>query len=119
MSIDEQTENTDDLKQHSDSPECAVSQEKTENAAYDGFVLWPAWKSSDRVSMVFDGLENQGTAAVRYYDDSMEKIMEDMDADTSITEDLKLLVIRNILNGRWFSGKLDRSMEFTERENHG
>ena len=110
-SIDNRTENTDDLKQYSDNSECAALQEKTENVVSDGFVHWSAWTSNDRVSLVFDGLENQGTVAVKYYDDSMEKIMEDMDADTSIPEELKLLVIRNILNGRWFSEAVDRTYQ--------
>lgn len=70
--------------------------------------IWPVWKSTDRISLVFDGVEDQGIAAVKYYDDSMEKILEDMEADTSIPEELKLLVIRNILNGRWFSEAVDR-----------
>lgn len=103
-----QTETTDCPKTYRNRSEGAALQLKKENSRESRPGIWPVWKSEDRVSLVFDGTEKQGTAAVRYYDDSMEKIMEDMDSDTSIPEELKLLVIRNILNGRWFSEEVDR-----------
>lgn len=68
---------------------------------------WQEWKPEMPVSMVFDGCDGHGTVSEHRYEDSMEKIMEDMEQDTSIPEELKLLVIRNILKGRWFSAPVD------------
>ncbi|WP_054859977.1 hypothetical protein [Gracilibacillus sp. JCM 18860] len=37
-----------------------------------------------------------------------DKILAEMDQDTSIPEQAKERIIREVLNGRWFSGKLDQ-----------
>ena len=38
---------------------------------------------------------------------SYDEIIAMMDADTSIPEDQKTLMIQTVLNGRWFSAALD------------
>ena len=36
-----------------------------------------------------------------------DEIMDRMDADTTVSAELKQKMIRNVMNGRWFSAALD------------
>ena len=37
----------------------------------------------------------------------LDEIMDRMDADTTVSAELKQKMIRNVMNGRWFSAALD------------
>ena len=84
------------------------AEEADQQSADSGQICWPQWNMKNPAALVFDGCEDHGTVTPHIYEDSIEKIMEDMEQDESIPEDLKLLVNRNILNGRWFSDPVDQ-----------
>ncbi len=70
---------------------------------------WEAWTPDNRVSLVLDGDEAAGTALVECRDVSTDygAILDRMDADGSVSAEVKLALARNVLNGRWFSAALD------------
>jgi para-nitrobenzyl esterase len=37
-----------------------------------------------------------------------EDVLKEMEADTSVSKEVKDNLIENVLNGRWFSGGLDK-----------
>ena len=69
---------------------------------------WTCWTPADRRSMIFDGDENGGIAEMRDVSSSYAAIIRAMKADTSISEDVKMQLIRTVMNGRWFSAEMDR-----------
>lgn len=73
------------------------------------WMKWPVWDKTNRYSLTFDGKDDTGYVQCESREDSFEKICRNMEQDTSIPEDLKLQVIRNVLNGRWFSRELDQT----------
>lgn len=70
---------------------------------------WDAWTSLDGTTqLIVDGNDEDGAWAEMSTDHiSYDEIIAMMDADTSIPEDQKTLMIQTVLNGRWFSAALD------------
>lgn len=74
----------------------------------DGLAQWEAWQPETHLSMVFDAADDGALAECRTVTTTYGSIMDDMDSDQSIPQDVKDKVIRNVMNGRWFSEALDR-----------
>lgn len=70
--------------------------------------LWPAWTPSTRQTLVLDADASTAYPAVKDVSVSDAALLAAMDADTTLPADLKTAVIRNVLNGRWFSGPIDQ-----------
>ena len=68
---------------------------------------WTPWDPKTQLSMVFDGDAATGTAKMKDVSKTYEDIFAEMEADTTISEELKVKVINTVLNGRWFSTALD------------
>lgn len=68
---------------------------------------WPNWTPDNKVSMVLDADAQQALVAVKDVSTTYDAIMDRMDADTSVPDYAKMGVIRNTMNGRWFSAALD------------
>lgn len=68
---------------------------------------WRAWTPADKASMVMDADASAYYAENKDVSTTYEAIMDRMDADTSISPELKAKVIANVMNGRWFSAALD------------
>lgn len=73
----------------------------------DGLTEWPAWTPENNTSMVFDADETTPVIEAKDVSTTYEDIMARMDADETITEDVKMNMIRNVMNGRWFSAAMD------------
>lgn len=71
------------------------------------FEKWEAWTSQNRAETVFDADGKQAKVYQRSNDTSYEGILKELEADNSLNADSKNYIIKNILNGRWFSGGLD------------
>jgi para-nitrobenzyl esterase len=68
---------------------------------------WPRWTDGSKQTMVFDATDTGAVIGAADVSSSYERILDAMDADTTLPPDLKALVISRILNGRWFSQTLD------------
>lgn len=68
---------------------------------------WEAWTPQNRAETVFDADGKQAKVYQRSNDTSYEGILKELEADNSLNADSKNYIIKNILNGRWFSGGLD------------
>lgn len=68
---------------------------------------WQSWTPDNKVSMVLDASADEAVLACKDVSTTYEAIFARMDADASIPEAAKAGVIRNVLNGRWFSDALD------------
>lgn len=70
--------------------------------------LWPAWTPGTRQTLVLDADASTAYPAVKDVSVSDTALLAAMDADMTLPADLKTAVIRNVLNGRWFSGPIDQ-----------
>lgn len=70
---------------------------------------WSKWSPDKKVSMVFDGSETGAAVEEKDVSTTYEDIIKEMEADTSISPEIKDKMIRNVLNGRWFSSVLDET----------
>lgn len=68
---------------------------------------WEAWTPQNRAETVFDADGKQAKVYQLSNDTSYDGILEELEADNSLNADSKNYIIKNILNGRWFSGGLD------------
>ena len=73
----------------------------------DGLAAWSSWKPDKKVSMVFDGTQTDAVVEEKDVTATYEDIMKAMDQDTSVSAEIKDKMIKNVLNGRWFSRELD------------
>ncbi|WP_097004600.1 carboxylesterase family protein [Lacrimispora amygdalina] len=80
---------------------------KSGNPNGDGLAAWSSWTPDKKVSMVFDATEDEAVVKEADVTTSYQDIMAAMDQDTSISPELKDKMIKNVLNGRWFSKALD------------
>ena len=68
---------------------------------------WEAWTPQNRAETVFDADGKQAKVYQRSNDTSYDGILKELEADNSLNADSKNYIIKNILNGRWFSDGLD------------
>lgn len=68
---------------------------------------WQAWTPENRAEIVFDADTEKANVYLHSDDTSYDGILNELEADNSINADSKNYIIKNILNGRWFSGGLD------------
>lgn len=73
----------------------------------DGLETWDAWNKSSKPSLVLDATETEAKVACEDVSRSYGDIIADMEADTTISADVKKAVAQNVLNGRWFSAAVD------------
>ncbi len=69
--------------------------------------VWEKWTPENRAEAVFDADREKALVSLRYDGTSYGAVMEEMEADTSLPAGDKDYIIRNVLNGRWFSGGID------------
>src|SRR5699024_2578632 len=69
------------------------------------------WTPESKNSMVFDGTETDAIVELKDVSTTYEQIIAQMEADTSISPELKEKVIKNVMNGRWFSDTLDQHFQ--------
>ena len=69
------------------------------------------WTAGSKNSMVFDGTETDAIVELKDVSTTYEQIIAQMEADTSISPELKEKVIKNVMNGRWFSDTLDQHFQ--------
>lgn len=75
---------------------------------------WPEWKAKTPLSLMLDGEEEHAEAVSKRYEESFESIIAKMEQDRSVRGPVKEQLIRNVLNGRWFSSVLDERYQDSE-----
>ena len=73
----------------------------------DGLKTWTPWTNTNPVSLVLDADDNNAIVTLEDTSSSYKKIIGQMDKDPIISDDVKELINKNVLNGRWFSSTLD------------
>ena len=68
---------------------------------------WQNWTPDNKVSMVLDASATDAQIGCKDVSTTYDEIMDRMDADTTVSAELKQKMIRNVMNGRWFSAALD------------
>lgn len=77
----------------------------------EGLATWSKWSPDKKVSMVFDGTESDAVVEEKDVSTTYDDIIKAMEADTSVSAEIKDKLIRNVLNGRWFSSALDKKYQ--------
>ena len=81
----------------------------TGNPNSEGLPEWKAWTSLDGTTqLIADADDEKFFGFMSEEHTSYAKIMDMMDADKSITDEQKALIISTVLNSRWFSSALDK-----------
>lgn len=68
---------------------------------------WDAWDKESGKSLILDATETEAKVSCEDVSRSYGDIIADMEADTTISSDVKKTVAQNVLNGRWFSAAVD------------
>ncbi|MCR5580505.1 MAG: carboxylesterase family protein [Pseudobutyrivibrio sp.] len=69
--------------------------------------VWNNWTPANPVSLVLDADDSNAIVTVEDTSSSYKQIIGQMEADTIISDDVKELMVDNVMNGRWFSDVLD------------
>ncbi len=70
-------------------------------------VEWPTWTSADKQTLILDADATTASVTTANVFKSNEEIISALDADETVTAEQKDYIIKNIMNGRWFSADLD------------
>lgn len=73
----------------------------------EGEYTWEAWKNTKESSLIFDANKTEVIIKNEDTSKSNEVIIQELINDSSISNKTKDDIIKNILNGRWFSKDLD------------
>lgn len=69
--------------------------------------IWEKWTPENHAEAVFDAGKDRAIISLEYDSTSYGGIMEEMEEDVSLPAADKDYIIRNVLNGRWFSEGID------------
>jgi para-nitrobenzyl esterase len=71
--------------------------------------VWKPWSNVDGspTQLVFDADKDKASIKMSTDRIDYDKVIKEMEADTTISKEAKDQLIKEVLNGRWFSGKLD------------
>ena len=75
----------------------------------DSLATWNNWTPANPVSLVLDADDSNAIVTVENTTSSYKQIIGQMEADNSISDDVKNLMIDHVMNGRWFSDVLDET----------
>ena len=76
-----------------------------------GLDQWSKWDPTTKLSMVFNGDATTGIAELKNVAKGYQDIIDEMLADTTVSDEVKMAQIRNVTNGRWFSAAQDKYFE--------
>ena len=75
----------------------------------EDLVTWESWTSADSgpAQLRLDATRDKAVITMSRERENYGKILEDMEKDTSVSEEVKAELIKTTLSGRWFSKGLD------------
>ncbi|PCG20413.1 carboxylesterase family protein [Brachyspira sp. G79] len=74
----------------------------------DNLNTWERWNNETHLSMVLDAKDDKAVCESKSVSTTYEDIINEMNNDTELSEELKDKMIKNVMNGRWFSDSLDK-----------
>jgi para-nitrobenzyl esterase len=82
----------------------------TGNPNSKGLVEWKPWQDAKTGStqLLLNADKEKAIITMSQERIKYEDVLKEMEADTSIPKETKDRLIENVLNGRWFSGRMDR-----------
>lgn len=83
---------------------------QTGNPDFKG-IKWQPWNQSDGDILYLDADKENVIATVEKKSYTYEDVLREMEQDTSISSEEKQVLIKQVLNGRWFSERLDQLNE--------
>lgn len=71
---------------------------------------WKPWTSAKNgtTSLILDADKNKANISMSDERIKYEDVLKQMEADTTVSKEVKDQLIKEVLNGRWFSGELDK-----------
>lgn len=77
--------------------------------SHKGLTEWKAWsqKKGGAAQLVLDADAHKASAEMNYKHSTTEEILAKVDADTTLSPERKEEIIKEVMNGRWFSQPLD------------
>jgi len=72
-------------------------------------IEWRPWSnySGGSTQLVFDADKDKANIKMSTDRIIYEDVIKEIEADTTVSKDIKDQLIKEVLNGRWYSGKLD------------
>lgn len=80
---------------------------ETGNPNGDDLTTWESWSNDGYSQLLLDADKNEAIIKMSSDHETYDNIIKDMEEDTSISQESKDKIIKNVLNGRWFSKGLD------------
>lgn len=77
----------------------------------EGLTEWKPWTDDQPANLVLTADEENSWAHMSEVTTTKKDIIKEIEADTSISSDAKRKIIKEVLNGRWFSHELDLYFE--------
>ena len=68
---------------------------------------WTEWTEENRDILFMNADQSNATAEIGQNNFTYEDVLNAIDEDTTISQEEKDALLSNVLNGRWFSGRLD------------
>ena len=80
-----------------------------DNPNGEDLVEWNSWTSSSDgpTQLLLDADLNKAIITMSHERTSYESILNEIENDHSITDEDKNTIVKEVLNGRWFSSRLD------------
>lgn len=73
----------------------------------DAGTQWTAWSDKGNNTLLFGSATDKGDISMVERRIDYDKVIADIEGDNALSAERKAFILSNILNGRWFSGKLD------------
>lgn len=80
----------------------------TGNPNGESLTEWSVWTPQNTKSLVLDADASKSVVEMKDVSTTYEDIIAKMDADQTVSNEIKAEIIKNVLNGRWFSDTLDK-----------
>lgn len=76
----------------------------------EGLVKWEKWTNENDgpTQLLLDANKDEAIIQMSYERTDYKNILEEMDNDNTISQEAKNKIIKEVLNGRWFSNELDK-----------
>ena len=74
----------------------------------DNLNTWEKWNNETHLSMVLDAKDDKALYESKSVSVTYEDIINEMNNDNELSDELKDKMIKNVMNGRWFSDSLDK-----------
>jgi len=85
------------------------------NPNSENLVEWKPWTGADRgpTQLIFNADKDKANIVMSEDRTKYEDVLKEIEADTTVSKEVKDKLIKEVLNGRWFSGQIDEHFKNT------